>query len=330
MVKKLSYLDVAYKILKKSELSALHYKEISQRAYNLELIGSNDLIIAGNISSAINSNIRKSKIEGKNSKFISYGKGKYGLLENEPKGIFADIRNKNNQVKLHLLEALLSMPPFEFEELIAEVLRNLGFENISVTRKTGDGGIDVIGELVVAGCIKNNVCVQVKRLRNNVQRSSISELRGSLRPHETGLFITTSDYSKPSILEANDPYKAPISLINGRELVDIMCEFGMGVTSEKVMILDIDKATTLLDIPQPFDVNQEGIEIFTKYKGQTYYAIYFSENKIVYNNEVYASPSAVGTKVQNGQPVNGWRFWKFIDKSDNKTYPLDRLRKENI
>lgn len=328
MAKKLSYLEIAYKILKNNKSTSLHYKEIAKKAFDLHLIDNCDLITSGNISSAINSNIRKSKMEGKSSKFISYGKGRYALVEDEPKGIFSDIRDKNNQVKQHLLEALLSMPPFEFEELVAEVLRNIGFENISVTKKTGDGGIDVKGELVVASCIKNNVCVQVKRLRSNVQRSSISELRGSLRPHETGLFITTSDYSKPSIIEASDPYKAPISLINGKELVDLMCEFGMGVVSKKVLILDIDSSNTVLDIPQPFEVNQEGIEIFTKYKGQTYYAIYFSENKIVYNNEVYTSPSAVGTKVQNGQPVNGWRFWKFIDKKDNKTYPLDRLRKD--
>ncbi len=331
MARKLSYLDIAYKILKESDKSrSVHYKVIAQKAFDLELIESNDLIIAGNISSAINANIRKSKIEGENSKFISYGKGQYGLTENEPKGIFADIRDKNNQVKRHLLEALLSMPPFQFEELVGEVLRNLGFENISVTSKTGDGGIDVTGELIVAGAIKNNVCVQVKRWRNNVQRSSISELRGSLRPHQTGLFITTSDYSKPSIEEANDPYKAPISLINGKELVDIMCEFGMGVTSEEVVIFDIDESNTIIDIPQQFDVNEKGIEIFTKYKSQEYYAIYFSPNRIIYNNEVYKSPSAAGTKVQNGLPVNGWKFWKFIDKNDNKTYPLDRLRKENI
>ena len=331
MAKKLSYLDIAYRILKKSnELKSLHYKEISQKAFELKLIESNDLIVAGNISSAINANIRKSTIEGQSSKFISYGKGKYGLTENEPKGIFADIRDKNNQVKRHLLEALLSMPPFEFEELIAEVLRNLGFENISVTSKTGDGGIDIVGELIVAGTIKNNVCVQVKRLRSNVTRSSISELRGSLRPHQTGLFITTSDYSKPSIKEANDLYKAPISLINGKELVDIMCEFGMGVTLEKVVIFDIDEFNEVFDIPKKFDINEEGIEIFANYKGQKYYAIYFSSTRILYNNEIFKSPSAVGTKVQNGKPVNGWKFWKFIDKKDNKIYVLDRIRQEEI
>lgn len=329
MAEKFTYLDIAYQILKDTKNSrSLHYKIIAKKAFHLGLIESDDLIIAGNISSAVNANIRKSKIEGEESRFISYGKGQYGLTENEPKGIFADIRDKNNQVKRHLLQALMAMPPFQFEELVGEVLRNLGFENIAVTSKSGDGGIDVTGELVVAGAIKNSVCVQVKRWRNNVQRSSISELRGSLRPHQTGLFITTSDYSKPSIEEANDPYKAPISLINGRELVDIMCDFGMGVTSEEVIIYDIDETNGVIDIPQKIEFDEKGLEIFTTYKGQDYYAIYFSENRILFNNEIHKSVSSAGTKVQNGLPVNGWKFWKFIDENDGKTYPIDRMRKE--
>lgn len=327
MAGSLTYLDIAYKILKEEEKArSLHYKVIAKRAFRLGLIESDDLIVAGNISSAINSNIRKSKIEGEDSRFISYAKGQYGLTENEPKGIFAEIRDKNNQVKRKLLEALLAMPPFSFEELVGEVLRNLGFENITVTSRSADGGIDVTGELVVAGAIKNSVCVQVKRWRNNVQRSSISELRGSLRPHQTGLFITTSDYSKPSIEEANDPYKAPISLINGKELVDILCEYGIGVTSEEVVIYDIDDENGIIDIPKQVEINEKGIEIFTNYKGQEHFAIYFSSTKVIYNNEVFKSASAAGTKVQNGQPVNGWKFWKFIDENDGKTYPIDRLR----
>lgn len=329
MADTLTYLDIAYKILKEeNKARSLHYKVIAKRAFKLGLIESDDLIIAGNISSAINADIRKSKIEGEESKFITYGKGQYGLSENEPKGIFAEIRDKNNQVKRQLLEALLAMPPFSFEELVGEVLRNLGFENITVTSKSGDGGIDVTGELVVAGAIKNSVCVQVKRWRNNVQRASISELRGSLRPHQTGLFITTSDFSKPSIEEANDPYKAPISLINGKEFVDILCDYGIGVTAEEVIIYDIDDENGLIDIPGQVEVDEEGIEIFTKYKGQEHYAVYFSPSKVIYNNEVFKSPSAAGTKVQNGLPVNGWKFWKFIDEKDGKTYPIDRLREK--
>lgn len=325
----LTYLEIAYQILREEPgLKGLHYRDLAKRAFDLGLIESDDLIIAGNIASAINSDIRKSKSQGIESKFISFGRGYYGLSENEPKGIFADIRNKNREVKKQLLEALFAMHPSKFEELIGEVLRNLGFENVQVTGKTGDGGIDVIGELIVAGVIRNNISVQVKRWRNNIQRASISELRGSLRPHQSGLFITTSDFSKQSIEEANDPYKAPISLMNGKELVDLLCEFGIGIILEKVTIFDINKDELNFDFPEITKNDGAGIEIFANYKNHKHFAVYFSPTKIVYENEVYNSPSGAGMKVQNGLPVNGWKFWKFADKKSGKIYPIERLRKK--
>ena len=308
------------------KLKQIHFRDLAKKAFDKGLIESDDIIIAGNVASAINGEIRKSKSQGTEPKFISFGKGLYGLAEHEPKGIFADIRNKNQEVKKQLLEALHSMNPTKFEELTGEVLRNLGFESVQVTGKTGDGGIDVTGELVVAGVIRNSVCVQVKRWRNNVQRGNISELRGSLRPHQTGLFITTSDFSKPSIDEANDPYKAPISLMNGNEFVDLLCEFGIGVILEKVTIFDIDFDELKFDFPDQTEIDSNGIEIFANYKNHKHFAIYFSPTKIIYENEVYKSPSAAGTKVQNGLPVNGWKFWKFTDEQTGKVHPLERIR----
>ena len=329
MAENLTYLEIAYKILSEEpKLKQIHYRDLAKKAFDLELIESDDIIIAGNIASAINGDIRKAKSQGTETKFISYGKGFYGLSELEPKGIFADIRNKNQDVKKQLLEALHSMIPTKFEELTGEVLRNLGFESVQITGKTGDGGIDVTGELVVAGVIRNSVCVQVKRWRNNVQRSSISELRGSLRPHQTGLFITTSDFSRQAVEEANDPYKAPISIMNGNEFVDLLCEFGIGVILEKITIFDIDKDELNFDFPEQTEIDEKGIEIFTNYKNHKHFAVYFSPTKIIYENEVYKSPSAAGTKVQNGLPVNGWKFWKFSDTKTGKTHPLERLRKK--
>lgn len=347
----LSYSDIAYKILKEDQTKrSLHYRFITQKAYMEGLIENNGIIMASNIASAIDSEIRKNKIDGSAQRFISYGKGKYGLIENEPKGIFKDIRDKNNEVKEKLLQRLLSMPPFDFEELVAQALKNLGFENIVVTSKTGDGGIDVIGELVVAGAIKSEVCVQVKRWKSNVQRGCISELRGSLRPHQTGLFITTSDFSRQAIDEANDVFKTPISLINGKDFVDILCSFGIGVVSEEVVVYEIDENNCLIeeeaDFEKDFSVEQNvssceiekdssikpdtnnefgNIEIFANYKGKKYTAIMRSPKEIFFDGEVYISPSRAAGRITNTS-VNGWEFWNYIDADDGKAYPISQLR----
>lgn len=324
----LSYADIAHKVLKESKSKPQHYKDITLKAFELDLIETDDIITAGNIASAMNAEIKRAALNDTESRFIKYERGCYGLYENEPQGIFADIREKNNEVKKQLLHSLMKMTPSKFEELVGEVLRKLGFEKVEVTGKTGDGGIDVMGELVIGGIIRNSICVQVKRWKKNIQRSDISQLRGSLRPHQTGLFITTSNFSKPAIKEAKDAYKAPISLMNGKELVEFMCEFSIGVSFERVTILEIDSGTKLADYIEEIEIDETmGIEIFATYKKHKHFGVYFSPSKIHYNNEFYKSPSKAGTKIA-GYQVNGWRFWKYFDKHLGKEMPLSYLRKK--
>lgn len=324
----LSYTDIAYRILKESKTKSLHYKDIASKAFDLELVESDDIITAGNIASSINSAIKRAGLNGTVSRFIKHDRrGHYGLYEDEPQGIFADIREKNNEVKGQLLKALMAMNPSRFEELVGEVLRKLSFEKVEVTGKTGDGGIDVTGEILVGGVVRSSVCVQVKRWKKNIQRGDISSLRGSLRPHQTGLFITTSGFSKPAIDEANDPYKAPISLMNGKELVEFMCEFGIGVSFERVTVLEIDDENDLVNYIEEIEVDpSEGIEIFANYKNHKHFGIYFSPTKVLFNNEYFKSPSKAGVEIA-GYQVNGWRFWKYFDKSTGKVMPLSYLRK---
>lgn len=324
----LSYADIAFKVLRDKKAKSMHYRDITRLAFELDLLESDDVITAGNISSAINTEIRKSALNGTECRFIKHDRAYYGLSENEPTGIFADIRKKNNAVKDQLLKAMMAMHPARFEELVGEVLRKLNFEKVEVTGKTGDGGIDITGELVVGGVIRSSVCVQVKRWRNNVQRGDIAQLRGSLRPHQTGLFITTSDFSRPSIDEANDAYKAPISLMNGKELVEFMCEFGIGVALERVTILELENENALLEFQSTEIVDEEqGLEIFATYKQHKHYAIYFSETKLLFNNEYYKSPSIAGVAI-TGSQINGWRFWKYIDKKTGKEVPLSNIREK--
>lgn len=322
-----TYDDIAYEVLKNSKARSLHYKDITQVAFERQLIESDDSITAGNVSSAINAEIKRASIQGVECRFVKHDRAYYGLAENEPKGIFADIRHKNNAVKDQLLKTLLAMNPTRFEELVGEVLRKLNFEKVHVTRQSGDGGIDVEGEMVVGGVMRSQVRVQVKRWRSNTQPGDIAQLRGSLRPHETGLFITTADFSPLSRAEAADPYKAPIALMNGRELVEFMCEFGIGVSSERVVILELDENTEGLTFSTPPEPDAEtGMEIFANYKKHDHFAVYFSPTKILYNNEYYKSPSIAASAVSGGQ-VNGWRFWKYRDAASGKVLPISELRK---
>ncbi|HUS88457.1 MAG TPA: hypothetical protein VMW91_03660 [Desulfosporosinus sp.] len=69
-----------------------------------------------------------------------------------------------------------------------------------------------------------------------------------------------------------------------------------------------------------------GKMIYRKYKGKMYKAWIFSNGRIRYDGKIYDSPSTVGSVVRGGKSTNGWRFWKYKNKSGELVY-LSELRK---
>ncbi len=116
----------------------------------------------------------------------------------------------------------------------------MGFEDVVVTKVTGDGGIDARGVFAIGEAIRIKFGIQAKKqqLRNHVLAPAIQNLRGSLAAHERGLFVTTSSYSSGARVEAvrNDAY--PISLIDGAELVNLLVEHRIGIDPHSFDVLD--------------------------------------------------------------------------------------------
>ena len=65
--------------------------------------------------------------------------------------------------RVKLSEILHSMDPYGFERLAQRILRECGFSQVEVTKKSGDGGIDGTGKLKINGIFSFNVAFQCKR-----------------------------------------------------------------------------------------------------------------------------------------------------------------------
>jgi Restriction endonuclease len=145
-------------------------------------------------------------------------------------------------VRGRLRELLADQDPQLFESLIGELLVALGFEDVEVTRYSKDGGIDLRATLAVGGVTDVKTAIQVKRWSRNVAPRIVRELRGALGPHERGLIVTLSDFSREAQVEALASDKSPISLINGHRLIELLVENDIGVTRRRLMILELDEA----------------------------------------------------------------------------------------
>ena len=143
--------------------------------------------------------------------------------------------------KTELGNILREMNPYAFERLSQLVLRESGFYQVNVTKKSGDGGIDGTGKLRINGMFSFNVAFQCKRYTGSVSASAIRDFRGSLTTDiEKGIFITTSTFTRDAQQEACVAGKKQIDLIDGKEFIDKLIEFRIGVKERTVFEVDPD------------------------------------------------------------------------------------------
>lgn len=152
-----------------------------------------------------------------------------------------DIPDEVKPWRKKLYEVLIHMNPYAFERLTQRLLRECGFDDVHVTKKSGDGGIDGTGKLRINGIFSFNIAFQCKRYQGSVGAAEIRDFRGSLTTDiEKGVFITTGSFSNPAKEEASNPGKQQIDLIDGEEFITKLAEYGIGVREIKDYEIDED------------------------------------------------------------------------------------------
>jgi predicted Mrr-cat superfamily restriction endonuclease len=124
-----------------------------------------------------------------------------------------------------VIRRILELDFKEFELLITEILKALGFE-AQHTGKVGDEGIDVKGDLDIANMAKIKLFVQVKRydIHHKINDRMVKALRQNIPFGGQGAFITTSDFQHKALDAAVEQGFPRIGTINGNQLVDLLVE----------------------------------------------------------------------------------------------------------
>jgi len=159
--------------------------------------------------------------------------------------IRAGYKRLRESLAVQLLERTQSVSPSSFERLVVDVLVGLGYggsrlDAAEVVGGGGDEGIDGIIKEDRLGL--DSIYVQAKRWQSTVGRPEIQRFAGALQGHRArkGIFITTSTFSSEAIAYARS-LQTTIVLIDGRQLVDLMMDAGVGVSpAEEIRILRPD------------------------------------------------------------------------------------------
>lgn len=134
---------------------------------------------------------------------------------------------------------LLKMSPKGFEQFSQRLLREAGFQDVSVTGRSGDGGIDGIGILQVNALVSFKVLFQCKRYSSSVTPSQVRDFRGAMQGRaDKGIIITTGTFTADAKKEAVRDGVPPIELMDGERLIDMLEELELGLTPAKAFVVD--------------------------------------------------------------------------------------------
>lgn len=138
-----------------------------------------------------------------------------------------------------LLEILRDLSPAGFERFSQRLLRESGFQEVTVTGKSGDGGIDGIGVLQVNTLVSFKVLFQCKKYSGTVTPSQVRDFRGAMIGRaDKGIILTTGSFTSEAKREAVRDGVPPIELVDGEKLVGMLEELELGLTPVRAFRVD--------------------------------------------------------------------------------------------
>jgi len=138
-----------------------------------------------------------------------------------------------------LVEKIRSLPPSSFEKLSQRLLRESGFQQVEVTGRSGDGGIDGKGILQVSPLLSFQVIFQCKRYAGSVTPSQIRDFRGAMMGRaDKGIFLTTGTFTAEARKEASRDGVPPIELVDADKLVRMFEELELGLIPKTTYEID--------------------------------------------------------------------------------------------
>lgn len=120
--------------------------------------------------------------------------------------------------------SLSSMSPYDFQDLVAGLLRGMGYYVEWVSPPGPDGGIDIVAHTDPLGVSGPRIKVQVKRRADRTAVDGVRGFMALLGDADVGLFVSTGGFTKDAQDEARRQEKRRVMLVDLRRLFDLWVE----------------------------------------------------------------------------------------------------------
>jgi len=125
-----------------------------------------------------------------------------------------------NEIEAHLR----AMPPYDLQDLVAGLLKALGYHIEWVSPPGKDGGIDIIAHTDPLGTQPPRIKVQVKGGSQRIDLQTLNSFLAVVDSGDVGLYVSIGGFTRDAEDAARKQTSRKITLINAERLVELWIE----------------------------------------------------------------------------------------------------------
>lgn len=116
---------------------------------------------------------------------------------------------------------LRAMNPFDFQQVVADLLRAMSYHVSWISPPGKDGGVDIIAYTDPLGTKTPRIKVQVKRVVQKVDKDGLKSFMAIINEDDVGLFVSTAGFTRDAEEFARSQERRKITLIDLERLLDL-------------------------------------------------------------------------------------------------------------
>jgi restriction system protein len=139
--------------------------------------------------------------------------------EEEAPPFFEEVKAQADELVADMISRL---DPYDFQDLVAELLRALGFRAVSSSAGR-DRGVDIVAHPDPLGFERPRIKAQVKHRKDSVGGPEMRSFIATLREGENGLYVSTGGFTTDAEVEAQRA-REPVTLLNRDDFIRLLLE----------------------------------------------------------------------------------------------------------
>ena len=138
-----------------------------------------------------------------------------------------------------IAKRLASMSPYDLQNLVAGLLRGMGYHVAWVSPPGKDRGLDILAFRDPLGTEDPRIKVQVKREQSKTDVKGLRAFMSLLNPGDVGVFVTLGGFTSDAEAEARNSETRRLTLVDRSGLLDLWVEHYDQIPAEDRLLLPL-------------------------------------------------------------------------------------------